>query len=314
MSDDRDPQIHDALQRLARSAPAPRPDRLAAVVAGARRRQQARVALSTLTGVAVVAAAALGVHTWRDTAVQQTGPSLGSSQSPSGPAGSPTAATSGSPVQSPESSIQVGAVPAPTSTGVHSAKAGLVVTVTTAASVPQGAPATVVMRVTNKGSVTTHGGAFVVQHAYAADGATTVSSAAGSISSQCRSESQGLTCDVGTLKPGQSRTFSDSISASATATSIVFEVRWEYSPPTGNPVSTGFHRVVKVTAAAASSPVSSPVSPPPDSGAPGSGVPSSPGAPSSTAPTPPSSPSSTSPSPTPTSSGTPTPKSSGTPG
>jgi hypothetical protein len=282
MTDERDPLIHDALQRLARSAPAPRPDRLAAVVAGARRRQQVRLTASSLTAVAFVVAAAVGVHTWRDTAVQPVGPNPATSQPSPAVVSSPAALAS--PVGSPQQ-VQVGAQPSPTAAPSHQSAGALVATVKTVASLAQGDLATVVMTVTNKGSTETHGGTFVIQQAYARNAAATVNVMAGAFSSGCKAGSQGITCTVGALEPGHSRVFSDAVTPRGMATSVVFEVRWEYSPPSSAAVSTSFHRVLAVKPMVPSSPPVSPTS----SGVPTSSPPSSSGAPSSELPTPPAS-------------------------
>jgi hypothetical protein len=273
MSDDRDPLISDALHRLARNAPAPRPDRLEAIAVGAHRRQQTRITIGTLTAVAFVVAAAVGVNRWNDTAVQSVGPNPASSSPPSASSpSSPPAATSAPPGASAQPQGQVGAQRPPTAAPTRSTRSTLGVTVTAVTSVTQGDPATVLMTVTNNGSVTTHGGTFVIEKAYAMNKADAAGFEYGTFSPQCHSETQGLTCDLGTLKPGQSTAFADAITATSTATSIIFDVRWEYSPPTGAAVSTPFHRVISVIPGV---PSSQPPTPP-SSEVPNSVAPSSP--------------------------------------
>lgn len=270
MSDDRDPLISDALHRLARNAPPPRHDRLEAIAFGAHRRQQTRIATATLTAAALVVAAAVGVTNWHNTAVQSVGPNPASSSPPSVPS-SPPAATSASPAASAPPQGQAGGQPSPTGTPTHITHSTLVVTVTAVTSVTQGDPATVVMIVTNNGSVPTHGGAFVVDKVNAMNKADAAGFRYGTFSPQCRSETQGLTCDVGTLNPGQSAAFSDAITATSAATSIIFDVLWRYSPPTGAAVSTPFHRVITVVPGVPSSQLPTP----PSSQVPNSVAPSS---------------------------------------
>jgi hypothetical protein len=261
MSDDRDPLISDALHRLARNAPAPRPDRLEAIATGAHRRQQTRITIGTLTAAAFVVAAAVGVASWHNTAVHSVSPNPASSPPPSASlVSSPPAATSAPAEASAQAQGQGGAQPTPTGGTSRSNHSALVVTVTAVTSVTQGDPATVLMTVTNNGSATTHGGTFVVEKAYAMNKADAASFQDGAVSPQCRSETQGLTCDVGILKPGQSTAFSDAITATSTATSIIFDVRWEYSPPTGAVVSTPFHQVVAVVPGVPSSQLPTPPS------------------------------------------------------
>ena len=270
MSDDRDPLISDALHRLARNAPAPRPDRLEAIAIGAHRRQQTRITIGTLTAAAFVVAAEVSLASWHNTAVHSVGPNPASSSPP--PASflsSPPATTSGPAEVSVQPPGQGGAQPTPTGT-THSNHSALGVTVTAVTSVTQGDPATVLMTVTNNGSVPTHGGTFVVEKAYAMNKTDSAGFQSGAFSPQCRSETQGLTCDVGTLKPGQSTAFSDAITATSSATSIIFDVRWEYSPPTGAVVSTPFHRVVTVVPGVPSSQLPTP----PSSEVPNSAAPS----------------------------------------
>lgn len=270
MSDDRDPLISDALRRLARNAPAPRPDRLEAIAVGAHRRQQTRITIATLTAAAFVVAAAVGVTTWHNTAVQSVGPNPASSSPPSSPS-SPPATSSAPPAASAAPQGQVGAQPSPTGAAPQGSHSTLGVTVTAVTSVTQGDPATVLMTVTNNGSVTTHGGTFVVEKAYAMNKADAAGFQSGTFSPQCRPEAQGLACDVGTLKPGQSSTFSDAITATTTATSIIFDVRWQYSPPASAAVSTPFHRVIAVIPGVPSSQLPTP----PSSEVPSSVAPSS---------------------------------------
>lgn len=272
MSDGRDPLIRDALHRLARNAPAPRPDRLEAIAVGAHRRQQTRITIGTLTAVAFVVAAAVSVGAWHNTAVQSVGPNPASSSPPSASAlSSPPAATSAPPGASAPPQGQVGTQPTPGVAPTHGNRSTLGVTVTAVTSVTQGDPATVLMTVTNNGSVTTHGGAFLVEKAYAMNNADAAGFQYGSFSPQCRSETQDLRCDVGTLKPGQSTVFADAITATSTATSIIFDVRWEYAPPTGSAVSTPFHRVITVIPGVPSSQLPTP----PSSEVPNSVAPSS---------------------------------------
>jgi hypothetical protein len=272
MSNDHDPLISDALRRLARNAPPPRPDRLEAIAIGAHRRQQTRITIATLTAVAFVVAAAVGVTTWQNTADRSVGPNPATSSPPSASSlSSPPAATSAPPAASAQPQGSVGAQPVPTGAATHSSHSALAVMVTAVTSVTQGDPATVLMTVTNNGAVTTHGGTFVVEKAYAMNKADAAGFQYGTFSPQCRSETQGLTCDVGTLKPGQSTAFADAITATSTATSIIFDVRWLYSPPTGAAVSTPFHRVITVIPGVPSSELPTP----PSSEVPSSVAPSS---------------------------------------
>jgi hypothetical protein len=164
-------------------------------------------------------------------------------------------------------------------------KPELIVTVSAPTSAAAGAPVALTMKVTNKGTVTTHGGAFVVQRAYSVTGKASATLADHAASSSCRSGTSGLTCDVGTVKPGQSRVFTDAVSAAAPATAVDFTVRWEYTPPGGATEVSSYRREVSLRPGLPSSEVASP----PTSGVPGSGAPSSPGAPSSAVASPPSS-------------------------
>jgi hypothetical protein len=262
MNDERDPLIGDALRRLAGAAPEPRADRLQAVVAGVHRRRQVRTTTSTLTAAAFVVAAAVGVHVWTTTASDSTvGPTV-----PTVPAvsASPDAAASSAPssplpVASASASLPVIA-PTPATKATTTAK-GLVATVTTPASVIDGDPAKVTMTVTNKGTVTTHGGSFTVVGAYALAAGQGAGFEFSGYSASCQSMSGGLKCDVGTLKPGQSAQFWQAITATGPADQIVFEVKWTNN--TG--VSTTFHRVVQQRAGVPSSEVPSSELPTPPS-------------------------------------------------
>lgn len=213
---------------------------------GAHRRQQTRITIGTLTAAAFVVAAAVSLTSWHNTAVHSVGPNPASSSPPSASFLSSPPATTSAPAEASAQPQGQGGTAAPTGTTAHSNRSALGVTVTAVTSVTQGDPATVLMTVTNNGSQTSHGGTFVVEKAYAMNKTDAASFQYGAFSPQCHSETQGLTCDVGTLKPGQSTAFSDAITATSTATSIIFDVRWEYSPPTGAAVSTPFHRVVTV--------------------------------------------------------------------
>jgi hypothetical protein len=286
MNDDRDPLIADALRRLASGAPQPRADRLQAVVEGVHRRRQLRMTTSALTAAAFVVAAAVGVHIWTTPASDTTvgpGPTLPPISASPDPAVS-SAPASLSPIASASAPAPVIAV-TPTSKPTIAAK-GLVVTVTTPASVIDGDPAKVTMTVTNKGSVTTHGGSFTVVNAYATAGGTETGFEFSGYTTSCQSVGGALVCDLAVLKPGQSAQFWQAITATGPADQIVFEVKWTSN--TG--ASTTYHRVVRVVAGVPSSEVSTPPSsvlptppsssPPPASGSP-STSPSSPKASSS---------------------------------
>ena len=286
MSDERDPLIADALRRLAGSAPQPRADRLQAVVAGVHRRRQLRMTTSALTAAAFVVAAAVGVHVWTTTSSDSTvGPP------PSFPAVSPSPDAAGSsapgslpPVDSASASTVPVTAPSPTAKPTTAAK-GLVATVTTPASVIDGDPAKVTMTVTNKGSVTTHGGSFTVVDAYAMAAGNETGFQFIGFTTSCTSVGGALVCDVGTLKPGQSASFWQSIAATGPADQIVFDVKWTSN--TG--ASTTYHRVVALRPGVPSSELPTP---------PSSGLPSAPvssGPPVSTSPT--TSPPTTSPTP-----------------
>jgi hypothetical protein len=257
MSDERDPLIADALRRLAGAAPEPRADRLQAVVAGVHRRRQVRMTTSALTAAAFVVAAAVGVHVWTTTASDSTvgpGPTLPPvSASPNAAASS--ALSSLSPVASASASTVPVTAPSPTSKPTAAAK-GLVATVTTPASEIDGDPTRVTMTVTNRGSVTTHGGSFTVVNAYAMAAGTGTGFQFIGFTPSCKSVSGALVCDVGTLKPGQSASFWQSIAATGPADQIVFDVRWTSN--TG--VSSTFHRVVQQRAGVPSSEVPTPPS------------------------------------------------------
>jgi hypothetical protein len=274
MNDERDPLVGDALRRLAGAAPQPRPDRLDAVVEGVRRRRQVRTTTSALTAAAFVVAAAVGVHVWSTTASDSTvapGPTLPAvSQSPDAVASSPP--TSLSPVAS--ASLPVIA-PTPSAAKPTTTAKGLVATVTTPASVIDGDPAKVTMTVTNKGSVTTHGGSFTVVSAYAMAAGNETGFEYSGFTTSCQPVSGGLVCDVGTLKPGQSAQFWQAITATGPADQIVFGVKWTNNAG----VSTTFHRTVQVRAGVPSSELPTP----PSSGLPT--PPSSSGPASSSSPT-----------------------------
>jgi hypothetical protein len=276
MNEDHDPLIADALRRLASAAPKPRPDRLEAVVAGVHRRRQVRATTSALTAAAFVVAAAVGVHAWRTTASDSTigpGPSVPAvSASPDVAASSDPA--SPLPVASASASTPPVIAPAPPAKPTATAK-GLVVTVTTPASVIDGDPTRVTMTVTNKGSVTTHGGSFTVVNAYAMAVGNETGFEFSGYTTSCTPVSGGLVCDVGTLKPGQSASFWQAITATGPADQIVFDVKWTSN--TG--ASSTFHRVVQQRAGVPSSEVPTP---------PSSGMPSAPvssGPPASSSPT-----------------------------
>jgi hypothetical protein len=276
MNDEHDPLIANALRRLASDAPEPRADRLQAVVAGVHRRRQVRMTTSALTAAAFVVAAAVGVHVWTTTSADSTvgpGPTVPPvSASPDAAASS--AFTSLSPVASASASTVPVIAPAPTAKPTTTTK-GLVATVTTPASVIDGDPTRVTMTVTNKGSVTTHGGSFTVVNAYAMAAGNETGFEFSGYTTSCKPVGGGLVCDVGTLKPGQSASFWQAITATGPADQIVFEVKWTSN--TG--VSTTFHRVVEQRAGVPSSELPTP---------PSSGLPSAPvssGPPVSTSPT-----------------------------
>jgi hypothetical protein len=264
MNEDHDPLIADALRRLASAAPNPRPDRLEAVVAGVHRRRQVRMTTSALTAAAFVVAAAVGVHVWSTTASDSTigpGPSLPAvSESPDVAASS--APASPLPVASASASTVPVIAPTPAAKPTTTAK-GVVATVTTPASVIDGDPTRVTMTVTNKGSVTTHGGSFTVVNAYAMAAGTGTGFEYSGYTASCKSVNGPLVCDVGTLKPGQSASFWQAITATGPADQIVFDVRWTSN--TG--VSSTFHRVVQQRAGVPSSELPTP---------PSSGLPSAP--------------------------------------
>ena len=257
MTDERDPLIADALRRLAGAAPQPRPDRLEAVVAGVHRRRQVRTTTSALTAAAFVVAAAVGVHVWTTTASDSTvGP-----PSPTVPAvsASPDAAASSALTsQVPVASGSASTVPviAPTPAAKPSTVKGLVATVTTPASVVDGDQAKVTMTVTNRSSVTTHGGSFTVVTAYALAAGQGAGFEFSGFTSSCKPTAGALVCDVSTLKPGQSASFWEAITATGPADQMVFEAKWTNNVG----VSTTFHRVVRVVAGVPSSELSSPPS------------------------------------------------------
>ncbi|HEY0870452.1 MAG TPA: hypothetical protein VGD55_08640 [Acidothermaceae bacterium] len=253
MSDNRDPLVSDALRRLAGAAPAPRIDRLEAVVAGVRHRRQVRATTSTLAAAALVVAAAVGVHSWHTTASDQTvGPVPVTSSpgvAPSSPAASPAASAT---------SI-LSATPAPSATTRPTSSKGLVETVTVPASVTVGEQARAVMTVINKGAVATHGGAFTLVNAYAENGTQATGTVSGGHSVGCVAAAPGLRCSVATLEPGHSVQFWVSVAASTQATAIVFDIRWQYTGPDGATTQTPFPRSVKVAALPSSQPPSSEV-------------------------------------------------------
>jgi hypothetical protein len=127
MNDDVDPAVTDALHRLADSAPQPRQDRLQAVVAGVHRRQRRVVGASALSVVALIAATALGLQSWRHTAVSVPAPTGSSDHATtSGPADSlggfpvsPSPTLTGSPIQ-PSPTPSVSARHTPSLTGQNS--------------------------------------------------------------------------------------------------------------------------------------------------------------------------------------------------
>ena len=164
--------------------------------------------------------------------------------------------------------------PTPTAKPTTTAK-GLVATVTTPASVIDGDPTRVTMTVTNKGSVTTHGGSFTVVNAYAMAAGNGTGFEFSGYTTSCKSVGGGLVCDVGTLKPGQSASFWQAITATGPADQIVFDVKWTSN--TG--ASSTFHRVVQQRAGVPSSEVPIPSSglpiPPSSSGPAVSGSPAS---------------------------------------
>jgi hypothetical protein len=277
MTDERDPDVADALRRLAGAAPQPRPDRLEAVVAGVHRRRQVRTTASALTAAVFVVAAAVGVHAWTtasdsDSTVGTVPPGPASSASPDAAASS--AVTSQVPVASASASVLPAIAPTPTSHPIATAK-GLVATVTTPASVVDGEPAKVTMTVTNRGSVTTHGGSFTVVNAYAETGGQLAGFQFSGYTTSCKPVGGALACAAGTLKPGQSAQFWEAITATGPADQILFEVKWTNNAG----VSTTFHRVVAVRAGVPSSELSTPPSsvlptPPSSSLPPVSGSPS----------------------------------------
>ncbi|HZV25371.1 MAG TPA: hypothetical protein VFG00_03690, partial [Acidothermaceae bacterium] len=199
MSDERDPLIADALRRLAGAAPQPRADRLQAVVEGVHRRRQVRMTTSALTAAAFVVAAAVGVHVWTTTSSDSSvgpGPTLPPvSASPDAAASSALASLP--PVVSASASTVPVIAPTPTAKPTTAAK-GLVATVTTPASVIDGDPTRVTMTVTNKGSVTTHGGSFTVVHAYAMAAGNETGFQFIGFTTSCTSVGGALVCDVGT--------------------------------------------------------------------------------------------------------------------
>lgn len=276
MNDEHDPLIANALRRLASAAPEPRADRLQAVVAGVHRRRQVRMTTSALTAAAFVVAAAVGVHVWTTTASDST---VGPNPTVPSASASPDAAASSTPASlSPAASASASTVPviAPTPKAKPTtATKGLVATVTTPASAIDGDPTRVTMTVTNKGSVTTHGGSFTVVNAYAMAAGNETGFQFIGYTTSCKPVGGGLVCDVGTLKPGQSASFWQAIAATGPADQIVFDVKWTSN--TG--VSTTFHRVVEQRAGVPSSELPTP---------PSSGLPSAPvssGPPVSTSPT-----------------------------
>jgi hypothetical protein len=267
MSDERDPLISDALRRLASAAPQPRPDRLEAVVAGVRQRRQVRIASSTLAAVALVVAAAVGVHSWHTTASDQ---SVGN---PPVPATSSPAVEPSVPVTSPAASTSsiASAIAAPSPTH-PAAGSKLAVTVTVPKSVTVGEAARAVMTVTNKGSVATHGGAFTLVNAYAENGTQATGTVSDGHSSGCVAAAPGLRCSVATLQPGHSEQFWVAVAADQQATAIVFDIRWDYTGPDGAATETPYPRSVTVAPL--------PSSEPPSSEVPSSEVPTPSGSPS----------------------------------
>jgi hypothetical protein len=273
MNDERDPLVADALRRLAAAGPQPRADRLDAVVAGVRRRRQVRTTTSALTAAAFVVAAAVGVHVWSTTASDTTigpGPSVpAASSSPNAAASS--ALASQLPVTSASASEIPVTAPTPPTKPIATPK-GLVATVTTPASVIDGDPAKVTMTVTNKSSVTTHGGSFTVVNAYAMAAGIETGFEFSGFTTSCKPVGGTLVCDVGTLNPGQSAQFWQAITATGAADQIEFEVKWTNNAG----VSTTFHRVVQLRAELSSPPSSVLPTPPSSSLPPASGPPSSP--------------------------------------
>ncbi len=265
MNDENDPLVADALRRLASAAPQPRADRLQAVVAGVRRRRQVRTTTSALTAAAFVVAAAVGVHIWTTPASDTTigpGPIVPAvSASPNAAASS--ALTSQLPVTSASASVPVIAPTPPTKP--TAAPRGLVATVTTPASVVDGDQSKVTMTVTNKSSATTHGGSFSVVNAYAQDAGQPAGFQFSGYTTSCKPTAGALVCDIGTLKPGQSASFWEAITATGPADQIVFDVKWTNNAG----VSSTFHRVVRVIAGVPSSePPSSGLPTPPSSSLP----------------------------------------------
>lgn len=264
MTDERDPLVADALRRLASGAPQPRADRLQAVVAGVHRRRQVRMTTSALTAAAFVVAAAVGVHIWTTPASDTTvgpNPSVPAVSSSPDPAAS-SALTSQVPVASASASLPV---VAPTPATKPTTVKGLVATVSTPASVVDGEQAKVTMTVTNKGSVTTHGGSFTVVNAYAQDAGQLAGFQFSGYTTSCKPTAGALVCAVGTLKPGQSASFWEAITATGPADQIVFDVKWTNNAG----ASSTFHRVVRVVAGVPSSePPSSGLPTPPSSSLP----------------------------------------------
>ncbi len=225
MTDERDPLVADALRRLASGAPQPRADRLQAVVAGVHRRRQVRMTTSALTAAAFVVAAAVGVHIWTTPASDTTvgpSPSLPACQWQPGRRRKQCAYFAGA------CHLGVASVPvvAPAPPTKPTTAKGLVATVTTPASVVDGEQAKVTMTVTNKGSVTTHGGSFTVVNAYAQDAGQPAGFQFSGYTTSCKPAAGALVCDVGTLKPGQSASFWEAITATGPADQIVFDVKW----------------------------------------------------------------------------------------
>jgi hypothetical protein len=257
MTDDRDPFVTDALRRLADAAPQPRADRLVAVAIGALRRHQIRVTAGTIGAFGVVMVAALGVHTWTNTSAQSISrPTHSGSALPSAPVSSPAPASSG-----PDSSTTgfPGSAPSGPATN-HLAESVPVVRVAAPAAGSTGAPVTVTVTVTNKGSATTHGGTVSLTVGFTAGGASQGSSIEfTSYSAGCQAVSSGLLCDVGTLKPGQSTVFSQSITPRGSTNTVTFNATWRYTPPGGAAIITPLRRVVVIAPGIPSSqePVSS---------------------------------------------------------
>jgi len=264
MTDERDPLVADALRRLASGAPQPRADRLQAVVAGVHRRRQLRMTTSALTAAAFVVAAAVGVHIWTTPASDST---VGPSPSVPAVSGSPdpaasSALTSQVPATSASASVPV---IAPTPAAKPTTAKGLVATVSTPASVIDGGQAKVTMTVTNKGSATTHGGSFSVVNAYAEAAGQLAGFQISGYTTSCKPAAGALVCAIGTLKPGQSASFWEAITATGPADQIVFDVKWANNVG----ASSTFHRVVQVVAGVPSSePPSSGLPTPPSSSPP----------------------------------------------